>query len=103
MIFRLITVHENSACRAGACPGLADASVGPTICAAVIFMAARNRALILFSGRSLAGMPCGRMRMSADFMIIRLTTLHENSARRAGACPGLADQASALQSVPLSF
>ncbi len=46
MIFRLTTVHENTACRAGACPGLADASVGPTICAAVIFTAARNLALI---------------------------------------------------------
>ncbi len=42
MILRLTTVHENSARRAGACPGLADASVGPTICAAVIFMAGRN-------------------------------------------------------------
>ncbi len=47
MILRLTTVHENSACRAGACPGLADASVGPTICAAAIFMVARNPALVL--------------------------------------------------------
>ena len=44
MILRLTTVQENSACRAGACPGLADASVGPTICAGVIFMAVAHAA-----------------------------------------------------------
>ena len=45
MILRLTTLHENDARRAGACPGLADASVGPTICSAAIFMEARNLAL----------------------------------------------------------
>ena len=48
MILRLTTIHENSACRAGACPGLADASVGPTICAAVIFKAAKGLAVVFF-------------------------------------------------------
>ena len=42
MTLRLATGHENGACRAGACPGLADASAGPTICAAVIFMATEH-------------------------------------------------------------
>jgi len=54
MSLRLATLHENGlngARRAGACPGLADASVGPTICSAaigrsfIIFPAARISAI----------------------------------------------------------